>query len=543
MNKQYPFELIDCFPQCVLPTCDQKGTEHAHILPHQQEILDCTDKYLYCQGGVGSAKSLAFAVKCVYLSLTIPNNVGVISRLHYDNLYSSSWKEVKQCLQRLTERGKIPAAKYTKKVQGDYTQIELYNGSILKAVQGKDWTRGLGENIGFFWVDDGMESLEEFFIGNNISAGLLSRLRLPHVHFFPNTYDSEIRPHGSLHGMVSSNPPPYGHWLHKLYGNKVGTYALGNDAVKWMQVTTKDNPFVGDDYSIGLVAIQRKMGHSEGTAQRIIHGESVKAFKGVPVYPQFKREIHIAPLKFRSDLPLLRSWDFGHDHPAVVFSNIYRCAYKNNHYFTLSEVADVFEITVYDLYTNYILPHTKALYSNASMILDCGDNAGYRQSSSSKDGRSDMKILISEYRLPFRHRYMHIEPSLQFMRSLLKPKELCKCGLQYILISPKCPILIDGLDGGYHFAKPRDGGPTGTKPVKDKYFDDVADAWRYGAENYVRWALEWENQKELHSKTAERPTSFDIIRNKRETSMYDWLNDVDKAMVEQLSLTDEREAV
>src|SRR5262245_3385302 len=120
-------KLIDLFPDCFLPDCPEhdKGI-HQHILPHQQKILDCTTKYQYCQGGVGSAKSLAFAVKCVWLALTIPKNEGVVSRLNYDDLFNSSWKEIKQCLERLVSKGLIPKPKYTKKVQGDYTEITLY---------------------------------------------------------------------------------------------------------------------------------------------------------------------------------------------------------------------------------------------------------------------------------------------------------------------------------------------------------------------------------------------------------------------------------
>lgn len=535
--KEYKFKLIDCFPQCVLPNCDQKGTEHAHIWPKQQEILDCTTKYLYCQGGVGSGKSLPFAIKCVNLALTIPNNRGVVSRLNYDDLFDSSWLEVTQCLTRLADKNLIPNFKESKKVQGQYTQIDFpWNGSIIKALQGKNWQRGLGANHGFFWIDDAQECQEEFFIGTNVSGGLLSRLRLPNVLFDPRTYSSD-REHGSLHGMVSSNPPPYGHWLHKLFGDKVGKFNLGGDVVTWIQTVTSDNPAVGNNYGAGLVAIQRKMGHSEGTARRIIHGESVKAFKGVPVYPQFKREVHIAPLKFRDDLLLIRSWDFGHDHPAVLFSNIYKCAAKNNHYFTLSEIGDAFNLTVYDLYNNYVLSHTKALYPNVKLIKDCGDIAGYRVSSASKDKRSDMKILINTYNLPFRYKYVHIDPSLQYMRSLLKPEKPCPCGMPYILISPKCPILLDALDGGYHFAKPRSGGPTGTKPVKDKYFDDIADAWRYGAENYVKWGMDWTDQKDLRQHNQrDQYTTFTQRRDQQERSIDAWLDDVDRDMMERLNV-------
>ena len=505
-------------PNVFLPNCDQKGTDHSHILPHQQTILDCTTKYLYCQGGVGSAKSLAFAIKCVYLSLTIPKNRGVVSRLHYDDLFDSSWREINECIDRLIEKELISSVERTKKVQGEYTQITLPNGSEIKAVQAKNWQRALGANHGWFWIDDAMEVEREFFVGTNTSAGLLSRLRLPHIHFDKATYAEQTRQHGALHGMVSSNPPPYRSWLHELFGDKPGIHRLGDDEVTWMQVSTTDNPFVGKDYAEGLIAIQTRMHGSAGTVQRIIHGDSTPAYKGIPVFPQFDAGQHVAPLKFRSDLPLIRSWDFGHTHPAVVFSNLYKCKYNVNHYFTLSEIAEANNLTIYRLYDKYVLPHTQAYYRTASLIRDCGDRAGYRTSSSNKDGRSDMKILMVEYKLPFKWCNPHLTPSLQFMRGLLQPKEPCKCGLPLVLISNKCKALIGALEGGYHFPKPRNG-IVGDKPVEDRVFADIACAWRYGAENYVKWGMSFQDTQEIRH---QRPQIHQPQRT--ETEMIRWLN-------------------
>lgn len=478
------------FPDCVLPDCaGAKHGAHQHILPHQQSIIDCDTKYLYCQGGVGSAKSLAFAVKCCKLSLEIPQNKGVVSRLHYDDLFDSSWGEIQACLQRLVDREYIRNFKAAKKVQGEYTEYTLPNGSELKAIQGKNWSRGLGASHGWFWVDDAMEAQEEFFIGTNTSAGLLSRLRLSHVLFDRRVYDAAKRPYGALHGMVSSNPPPYGHWLHKLFGDKPGVHAIGDDAVTWMMTATTDNPFAGVNYAKGLIAVQQRMGHTEQTTRRVIFGESIPAYKGLPVFPQFDRAAHVAPLRFRPDLPLIRAWDFGFLHPAVTFSNIFKCKHGTNHYFTLSEVADAFNVTIYQFYDKYVKPHTEALYNSASLMRDAGDRTGFRSNSSNKDGRSDMKILIGEYKIPFSYRYTSLEPSLQYMRGLLQPKTPCRCGLPLILISNKCPILLGALEGGYHLPKTR-SGTTGEKPVEDRLFADVACAWRYGAENFVKWGVQ-----------------------------------------------------
>src|SRR5438132_5802006 len=155
---------------------------------------------------------MAVAAKAVKLSLTIPNNLGVVNRKDFKLLYRSSWLDVKKCIERLVQRRLIEPPKYSDKRQGDYTSITFNNGSVLYAMQGKNWSEGLGASYGFFWVDDAMESYEELFVGDETSAGLLSRLRLPNVHYDRDTYDKVNREHGSLHGMVSTNHPPVGHW-------------------------------------------------------------------------------------------------------------------------------------------------------------------------------------------------------------------------------------------------------------------------------------------------------------------------------------------
>lgn len=487
---------LDFYPDCCIPSCDQfqAGITHQHIFSKQQQIMDSTSKYLFCQGGVGSSKTIAFAAKAVKMSLDIPENRGVVSRLNYDDLFDSSWRDIKACLRRLVDRNIIPEPEYSKKVQGDYTQIVFpWNGSEIKAVQGKNWSRGLGASHGWFWVDDAMESMEEFFVGNETSAGLLSRLRLTHVHFNMATYHSDNRPHGSLHGMVSTNPPPIGHYLHKLFGNKPGLHNIGDDTVEWIQTATSENPAVGADYAKGLIAIQSRMGHSKNTVARVIFGESIPAYGGIPVFPTFAYERHVADIVYKPDLPLVCGWDFGFLHPAVTISNLFKCSKGTNHYFTLSEITECLSCDVWELYAEY-KHHIDTLYKDHCLILHAGDRSGYRGSSSNKDKRSDMKILMHDYKLTFKWRYLDVAKSLQYMRGLLKDK--CACGLEQILISNKCLVLIGALQGGYKYPKHR-SSPAKEKPTEDRYFADTACAWRYGAENFVKWGIPYEDRSTL----------------------------------------------
>ena len=520
------------FPDCVLLNCPDRSDEpHQHIYPQQQNILNSTAKYLYMQGGVGGGKTTAFAAKAVHLSITIPKNRGIVSRFNLEQLYDTTWREFNECVNRAVERGYIPKPKYSNKVKGTYTKIEFWNGSEAYAIHGKSVSSGLGANHGWFLVDDALESQEEFFVGTSTTAGIMSRLRLPNVWQDEKTFDETSRPWGSLHGMVVTNPPPFGHYLHKLFGDEPGLHKIGEDTVEWILGQSADNAATGAAYAKGLIAVQKQMGRSAGAVRRIVFGESVPAYEGTPVFPQFNHKQHVAALKFDPALPIIRAMDFGYAHPAVVYSHLHKCKYGMNHYFTLSEIANAFSLTVYDLWKDYMLPHETALYHQAKHILSAGDRAGYRGSSANKDGRSDMKILMYEYNITFRHKYMLLEPSLQYMRSLLKPRKPCQCGMPYILISNTCPVLIGALEGGYRYPKAR-GKPQGDKPVEDKLFADVACAWRYGAENYVKWGVDWREQKEVE---LERKHQLQQARIARQAETpYGWTEPYPDEMLEGL---------
>lgn len=486
--------LEDLFPDCMLPKCERTTAEgrHAHMLDHQHTIVTDTAKYLYCQGGVGSAKSVAFAARSVKMCLDIDENEGVIGRKDYKLLYRSAWQDVKACIRKLTKLGYfapfgIDQLNYEKKMysakkQGDYSTIHFPNNSIVYAIQTKAWEEGLGPSYGWFWIDDAMESSEELFVGHETSAGLISRLRLPRATFYQT---AEGKTASKLSGMVSSNPPPHNHWLHKLFGAQPGAFKIGNDTVTHLRVETFLNPFVGENYAAGLMSIQRKMGRSSETARRVIFGESIPAYGGVKVYPQFKHERHVGEHKFDSQYPLVRSWDFGFHHPAVVYSGLRKCEKGRNHFISHSESSQCFNSDVWQLYKE-VKDHSKKYYDSALRIFDAGDKAGYRRSDTNKDRRGPIRILQDEYGLSFKYRYFDLDNSLEYCRSLLKTK--CECGEELIQIDKSCEALIEALEGGYKYTKTRTG-VTSDKPYKDKYYDDVADAWRYGVENYVKWTL------------------------------------------------------
>lgn len=512
----------DLFPDCMLPDCESKDFTHQHVLLHQKRILslDVEDdsgalqriRYRYCQGGVGSAKSRAFAAMVVKLSLTIDDNRGVVGRRDYPLLWDTSWSDIKECIKNLVEREFIDEEHYKKhmfsrKTQGDHTIIEFENGSIITAFETKNILRGLGASYGFYWIDDAMESYEEIFLGDKTNAGLMSRLRLPRVAFCREA-DGSVS--NKLHGMLSSNPPPTNHWLHRLFGKTAHISKIGDDYVDTMVVETFLNPFVGSGYTKSIIAMQKKAGRDADVVDRVIFGQSKPAYDGVPVYTKFKNEKHVGQWNFDPKLPFVRCWDFGSTHPAVIFGQLFKCDFGTNHFRALSEIADKFSITIYQLYS-FVRAHTFENYPGVP-IFDCGDKAGYRANPANKDNRSDMKILIHDYGLNFKFCRVDLLTSIDYVNTLFHPKKPCPCKEEILQIDRKCEILIEGLEGGYHFPKQR-GKPPGDKPYKDKYYDDPCDAFRYGVENFVKWGIPYTYTEVIPNHKSKSKNPWDWMEN------------------------------
>lgn len=510
----------DLMPDCMLPDCVRSPLEgrHAHVLPHQLIALESTAKYFYVQGGVGSAKSAGLAARCVRLSLEVDENEGVVGRKDYGDLFRSSWKDVKACIKKLVrlryfDAWGIDLLNYEKKLfsskkQGDYTVIKFPNGSSIYAMQTKAWEEALGASYGFFWIDDAMESSEELFVGHETSAGIISRLRLPMANFYR---DAEGTVTSKLVGLVSSNPPPSNHWLHKLFGAEPGLFKIGTNTVHHQRVETFLNPFVGDDYAVGLISIQSKMGRSADTARRVIYGESRPSYGGIPVYSQFKNAVHVCDTAYDRTLPLIRSWDFGLHHPAVIINQLWRCVQGRNHFLTLSEVVHLFEIDVYDLWAE-VKQHCKECYPDHRQVFDAGDKSGYRNLPNRKDKRSDIKILQAEFGLTFKYKFFDLDTSIKYCRRMLS--EPCKCGLPIIQVHRDAVALIEALEGGYKYSKNKQG-IVSDKPIKDKFYDDIADAWRYGVENYLKTGVTYRDSVNPGYKK-HKPSP--------ERASWDWLN-------------------
>jgi len=477
--------MSDLFPICLRPDCNKAGTEHVCILPHQEEFLSFKEQYVYWQGGVGGAKTTTAVVDVLLRLLLIPNNRALVIRKDYQDLFDSTWLTFQRCVERAVAKGVIRKPKWGIKEKGTPTRCLFQNGSLAAAAHGKSLGKHLGSEWGVILIDDCMEfDLTILTGGDKPTAGLMSRLRLAQAYYA--SVGGKVRDFRRF-TLVTNPPAGKASWW-SLFGENPGVGKFGDGAAwRHFQTSTVANIHLPRDYYHTIAAVR-----SERDVERVLHGKSLVHFSGKPVLAEFDVVRHVGAFEFSRKIPLLISIDFGFQHPAVVFGQIRKCAYQEDHLIALSEITNVFDATIWQLVEgkqgypemDCLLKHLSQRYTDTSrdLIFYCCDRKGNSVSSSNPKGLNDARILADEYNISCYSRGIALDPSLKYMRRLLTT--FCKCGYCKLLIDRSCTLLIEAYSGGYRYVQQR-GGVYSEKPVEDHYYEDPADAHRYLVENFL----------------------------------------------------------
>ena len=503
---------IDClFPVCHVPTCDRYQQRHA--LPWQRDLFTYQEQYIYCQGGVGSAKTIAFACLFVLDMLLVPNNRGIVFRKDFNLNYKTIWLRVNECLDGLALQGFIPEPKRSVKKFGEYTKILLANGSTIEAGQSKNWSEYLGPEYGSVLVDDAMESLAEMWIGVGTSGGLESRIRHSAAAY------ANINGHitNRLRGYVATNPPPGVSDWWQLFGKEPGVrkYEGTTVAYRHIQVSSKDNNHLPPNYLEMLAAH-----HTEEEKQRIIEGKSIVYYGGKGVYRDYySTRRHIGEFAYDPQNPLFISVDFGYQHPAITYSQIRVCPFEVEHHITLSEVTNLYDVHLTDLINGH-LQHMSERYSKQDVTLTfyACDRSGFKSSDVSPDKRGPARIWQDLHHITFEKRSFELDYSLEYMRQLFDYKQQCKCGFSQLLIDKHCVMLVEAYEGGYRYPQRKDG-TYAPKPVADHRYEDPADAHRYSVEHFLRLGFghdQWRSQ-------AHRKQRFALAQPSQWNEPWQWM--------------------
>ena len=459
--------VVDLFPPCHLNPCPMQGVPgdgHKHILPTQQELLESTEQIVACVGGYGSSKTLGACVLGHLLSQSIPGNRGIIMRRSLPKLHDSTQRIFMEVLDRAGVD-----CEYREQRDGWPGRVIYPNRSEVTFRETSDPGKFLGPEYGWGLLDEAQEEPEKLF------KDFLGRLRLPLAARY-------------LKFILCTNPPRKGHWLQKTFPQP-GTWARHAEVVgksvrvsyRMIQSRTGDNPFLDLEYVARL-----KLTHTAEELRGVLSGEYRVDYDGKPVYkPPFSHVWHVGqfPTKVMS---IVRSWDFGFHHPVVLFHQMYRCVKRRAHMTVLREFLPE-DLRAEEL-ADKVLEKSKVWFPSFHpfLFVDCGDEAG--AAVSDKGPGPIIKLAGSPWGLHIRYSHIRdIDPGVRLIVEMLRDK--CECGHFLLEVDRECSEVVEMLNGGYHYPKDR----TGTvrphaKPVKDGYYDNIADSLRYAVWNFYRVA-------------------------------------------------------
>ena len=377
-------------------------------------------------GGLGSGKSFAAVQELKALALENPNFTYLIGRKTMPSLRDTTMKTFFACM----EDGLI------KKHDKTHSVVTLINNSqfIFRPLDDMEKMKSL-EIAGFF-VDEANE------IDGDTYNILKSRVRQKINGKEPSMYRT----------VIALNPGEEDHWIPQLF-----LHIKPNNHVMFQSTTMDNLKNLPDNYIEDL-----KSTFSPDMQQRVIYGLFGKVHRGRPIYAQFPRGSHVRPVEFDPKIALVRGFDFGFNHPAVVWMQLVGGQIR-----VLAELQGK-NIYLQEFIRDEIIPYERSLFGRIpGKIIDFCDPRG---SDESDKGKSSVQILNEHGIFPM-HRRTWIEEGIKAVKHYLDTKT--PDGDTNFLIHPRCKLLIEGFNGGY---KRLDGEE---KPDKDNIYDNVQDAMRY----------------------------------------------------------------
>lgn len=462
-----PTELLfpACTPgKCPIKDCKDKRDPHYHILPQQQELLESREKFIALVGGYGSAKTLPSCIMGHILSVSIPGNMGIVMRRSLPKLHDSTERIYLEVLER------SGVTYQTREMRDGWPHRIIYpNGSEVVFRETTDIGRFLGPEYGWAFLDEAQEEPEKTF--KDVSG----RLRLPRAADY-------------LKFILATNPPSSQHWIAKTFP-KPGAWTrevrlndgeIISTSYRLIRSSTYENPFVNREYVAQLL-----LNHTPAEAKRIIDGMYGFSTDGKPVYATFDFLKHVGDPKL-FPTTVYRVWDWGYHCPACSWHQIFRC--KSGKFHMVQHEELIHQNIESEDFAKLVIAHHNERFSEIprSLVMDGADAAGAAINEKGPGPIIRLSRPVSDGGLNLRFKYQKfadIDPGLDLVRKLLNTK--CKCGSYLFHIHRRCSQTIEALAGGYHYP-PDKIGKDGKKPVKDGYYDNIADTVRYAAMLFYR---------------------------------------------------------
>lgn len=426
-----------------------------HAVPHGPA------EYVDYEGAVRAGKTTAPASKACDYAIDYPG-------IH---MGAARWKDTDlfgQVVPAWRDMCRLYGLKTQWHPDEQYDEIQPYGSRMyLRALHTNEldsrYSKLAGLSLAVLWIDQ-PEEVPEDVIDAYIPARL-SQVGYPHeVWLTPNPVDETDHWIAKWFPVDRSQLAPHHHLIQtSLYDNVNG---------------------IGEQYIRDMEA-KYPAGHP--LRRRFIEGQRGLSIVGTPVYANvFNRRLHVDDsVAFDPNLPLIEAWDFGHHHPAVLFSQFVRGSWN-----VLGEVMGHDQFI--EDFTPWVLQQRAALCPGLREVWSCCDPAGARLDSQGINNTA-VNVLNGHGVHP---RYVDGSNSPTYRDAAIQKlsQALTKLsrGVPMVQVHPRCRLFIDGLEAGYIWddrSIANSVSPNTRRPRKDGTYDHLQNCAEYSWLNFGPAAL------------------------------------------------------
>ena len=262
------------------------------------------------------------------------------------------------------------------------------------------------------------------------------------------------------------------HWIAKWFPTDISLLKPNH---YYIQTSLYDNVAgVGEQYIADMLA-KYPAGHA--LRRRFIEGRRGLSVVGDPVYAgAFSRALHVtSDVRFNPHIPLLEAWDFGHHHPAVLWSQ-----FVHGTWLVLGEVQGIDQFI--EDFAPWCLQQRAALFPDMTEVWACCDPAGaVKNSQGTKTSACD--VLEAHGVFPrtidgSNSPTMRDSAIQKISAALMRLSQ----GRPAVRIHPRCRQFIDGLEAGYVWdtrSLVNSISPNTRRPRKDGTYDHLQNTGEY----------------------------------------------------------------
>lgn len=427
-----------------------------HATESAKEFHEAAEETKVLWGPMGSGKTSAALIEFFFQAKESPVPLrGIVLRSSWPELRDSTlatWNEWFGDIATWRAADKIAILPLPKKGSGETQEHQLF---FRYCSRPEEASKFLSTEFGFAFLEECVPAYQQSGVmGSGLSKEIFDIVQL------------RMRQKGVHRRTIVAtfNPPFPSHWCNKEFIESTTPERMRKSYFIKRQPPRENEANLPPGYYDKIIDRM-----DPDLVKRFVYGEIIQSYGGVEVFPECRDGIHIldAEIEPIPGIPLVLGFDFGR-WAATLITQITPL----RQWRILMELQS--ENTGFVRHLELLQTMLKQHFSKFEVRNSWGDPSGANRGFQTDEitcmslaaesgfpiapGKQDLQSRIEAMKQRFMMRLDNQEPAI-------------------IISRPHCPLLVEGLLGGYRYAKARDG-TVGHEPIKN-HFSHVQDAAQY----------------------------------------------------------------